>query len=162
MKNKPVVFLRLLVAVLVLPGVLRAQEEQKQAPEAQPAEAAGSVLPDFMSLRDPFLVQMPELSSEKIIQTHVEEPLKNLDNGPNLEPVPLIGKAVSTVHKAAFNPPVLQLKGIVWGGSEPQAIINDKVVHVGDKIEGVKIKSISKEGVDAVFQGRKLHVRMDE
>jgi type II secretory pathway component PulC len=43
--------------------------------------------------------------------------------------------------------PSLAIQGIVWGSSLPQAIINNKVVKVGDTIEGVRITDINKNGV---------------
>ena len=48
--------------------------------------------------------------------------------------------------------PSLQIQGIVWGGGFPQAIINNKVVRVGDTIEEVRITDINKSGV-TVFSG---------
>ncbi|MCM8789801.1 MAG: hypothetical protein NC916_02105 [Candidatus Omnitrophica bacterium] len=49
--------------------------------------------------------------------------------------------------------PQFQIQGIVWGGVFPQAIINNKVVKVGDSIEGCLIKDISKEGVTVDLEG---------
>lgn len=48
----------------------------------------------------------------------------------------------------------LNVKGVIWGGLIPQAIINDKVVKVGDVIEGAEIIDISKEGVMLIFNKR--------
>lgn len=48
----------------------------------------------------------------------------------------------------------LTVQGIVWGGKMPQAIINNKVVKVGDTIEGMRIVSIDKEGI-TVSQGNR-------
>jgi len=41
----------------------------------------------------------------------------------------------------------LKVQGIIWGGRIPQAIINDKVLTVGDTIEGAEILSIDKKGI---------------
>ncbi len=51
--------------------------------------------------------------------------------------------------------PSVQIQGIVWGGGFPQAIINNKVVRVGDTIEGVRITDINKNGVTVFFENRK-------
>ena len=48
--------------------------------------------------------------------------------------------------------PDLKIQGIVWGGSLPQAIINNKVVRVGDTIEEVRITDINKSGVTVFFK----------
>jgi len=50
--------------------------------------------------------------------------------------------------------PALQIQGIVWGGGFPQAIINNKVVRVGDTIEGVRITDINKNGVIVFFENQ--------
>lgn len=47
--------------------------------------------------------------------------------------------------------PALTVQGLLWGGVFPQAIINNKVVKEGDKIEGATIKEINKEGVTVHF-----------
>ena len=49
--------------------------------------------------------------------------------------------------------PVLTVKGIIWGSSLPQAIINDKVVKVGDTVDGVTVEGIEKSGVSVSFAG---------
>lgn len=51
--------------------------------------------------------------------------------------------------------PALAVQGVIWGGSFPQAIINDKVVKVGDVIEGASIIGIDKDGVEVSFDKRK-------
>jgi len=50
--------------------------------------------------------------------------------------------------------PSMQIQGIVWGGGFPQAIINNRVVRVGDTIEGVQITDINKNGVTVFFENR--------
>jgi len=51
------------------------------------------------------------------------------------------------------NLPSLTVKGIIWGSSTPQAIVNDTVVSVGDVISGATIEGIAKSGVTVSFQG---------
>jgi len=50
--------------------------------------------------------------------------------------------------------PQLVIQGIVWGGSFPQAIINNKVVKIGDTIEEVRIIDIKNDGVTVSFENR--------
>ncbi|MDD5130227.1 MAG: hypothetical protein PHS66_04150 [Candidatus Omnitrophica bacterium] len=47
----------------------------------------------------------------------------------------------------------LKVQGIIWGVKVPQAIINDKVLTIGDLIEGAEIVSIEKTGVTLSFNG---------
>jgi hypothetical protein len=51
--------------------------------------------------------------------------------------------------------PALSISAVVWGTNRPQAIINNKVVHIGETIDGVKVINIGKEGVTIDFNGRK-------
>lgn len=54
--------------------------------------------------------------------------------------------------------PPLTVQGIVWGGTFPQAIINNKVVKIGDTIktaiesEEISIIGIDKDGITVSFQ----------
>ena len=54
--------------------------------------------------------------------------------------------------------PSLKVYGVVWGGSFPQAIINSKVVRVGDNIEGARVIKIDKEGVVVFFEGKQYNL----
>lgn len=47
--------------------------------------------------------------------------------------------------------PSLKLQGVFWGVPRPQAIINRRVLYVGDAIEGYTVTSITKEGVKVSF-----------
>jgi len=51
-------------------------------------------------------------------------------------------------------PPPLSIQGLVWGGRTPQAIIDNRVVKVGDVIEEAEIIEISKDGVTVVYKKR--------
>lgn len=50
--------------------------------------------------------------------------------------------------------PALTVQGIIWGGKFPQAIINNKVVKVGDIIEDTRVVSIDKDGVTVFFENQ--------
>jgi len=50
--------------------------------------------------------------------------------------------------------PPLTVQGIIWGTPLPQAIINGKVLKIGDMIDGVEITRIDKEGVEVFYAGR--------
>lgn len=49
--------------------------------------------------------------------------------------------------------PTLEIQGIIWGGRLPQAIVNNKVVKVGDTVQEARIIDINKEGVTVFFGG---------
>jgi len=54
--------------------------------------------------------------------------------------------------------PPLEIKGLVWGTEVPQAIINGKVLKIGDTINEVKIVTIDKTGVGVLFEGKPAKV----
>ena len=54
--------------------------------------------------------------------------------------------------------PALTVSGIAWGGSYPRAIINGKIVKIGDTIEGAEILEIKKEGVVVSYKGQEFTI----
>jgi hypothetical protein len=58
----------------------------------------------------------------------------------------------------AVKPPDLRITGLVWNTNRPQAIINEKVVDVGDSIEDAIIVAINKTGIEISFQGQTMTV----
>ena len=46
-----------------------------------------------------------------------------------------------------------KLTGIVWGSHGYQALINDRVVRVGDQVDGARIVKITKTGVEVEKNG---------
>lgn len=45
----------------------------------------------------------------------------------------------------------LNIQGIIWGSDDPSAIINGKVMEVGDTVKGAKIIDINKKGILVSF-----------
>lgn len=61
-----------------------------------------------------------------------------------------------TVAQSAFKPPELKIEGVIWGGKVNQAIINGKVLTIGDTIENARIVDIKKEGVKIFYGNREF------
>lgn len=53
---------------------------------------------------------------------------------------------------------LLEVQGIIWGCKIPQAIINNKVLAIGDSINGAEILSIDKGGITLNFAGEILNL----
>lgn len=53
----------------------------------------------------------------------------------------------------------LEVQGMVWGSTAPQAIINNTVVKIGDVIDGAQVLDIRKEGVYLLYMGKQLILR---
>ncbi len=51
--------------------------------------------------------------------------------------------------------PGVVIQGIVWGGTFPQAIVNNKVVKIGDTIGQAKVMDISKNGIILLQENKK-------
>lgn len=83
-------------------------------------------------LRDPFQSVLPEVNPT------AEEPVVS--------------------EEPAGPPPNLVVQGLIWGGSVPQAIINNQVVRTGDLVEGARVIGIDKNGATVFFQGKKYRV----
>jgi hypothetical protein len=68
------------------------------------------------------------------------------------------GQGVSNLVQPKINLDTLVVQGIIWGGKIPQAIINNKVLAVGDLIEGAKILSIDKGGIALDLSGEIINL----
>jgi hypothetical protein len=78
--------------------------------------------------RDPFLDYLPE-KQEPLAQAEVKEDFAS--------------KLKS-----------LEVQGIIWGSGMPQAIVNNKVIRAGDMLEGARVISIEKNGINLMMDER--------
>ena len=129
-------------------GVVSSDEEKMRTPEesAHQKPDPSAPTPEPASLeqpitRDPFVLPavLTELLLQKELAKEEERRQKTLQPPPPSVPI---------------QPPDLKLQGILWGTARPQAIINRKIVSVGDTIENAKILSVSREGVMVSFNGQ--------
>ncbi len=92
--------------------------------------------------------------SSAIVQRPKVEYTSGRDKNPFKSYLPEKERKIKGPKKSnkSLTPPKLEVQGIIWGTSLPQAIINSKVVKVGDELEGAKISSISKDGVIIIFE----------
>lgn len=59
-------------------------------------------------------------------------------------------------------PLMIVVQGLVWGGAEPRAIIDDEVYSVGDVVHGATIKAIAREGITLEQGGRTMEVTVGQ
>jgi hypothetical protein len=50
--------------------------------------------------------------------------------------------------------PDVIINGIIWNSDRPQAIINGRIVDIGDTIFEIQITGIQKTGIEGLFDGR--------
>jgi len=68
-------------------------------------------------------------------------------------------KTVEATGEAEKKPlPSLVVQGLIWGGNFPQAIVDNKVVKIGDTVGGARITDISKNGVTVFLEGREYNL----
>ena len=76
---------------------------------------------------------------------------------PRIEPQQESRKPI-VQEQAITLPPQLKVHGIVWGSARPQAIINNKVVDIGDTINEIKIINIASNGIDVLYKGKNFTI----
>lgn len=104
---------------------------------------------DLGTLRDPF--QLPSRLQDRLRQRELaREEERNRKAQSKVRPV-----------EEPVKPPLV-LQGILWGTARPQAIINRKIVSVGDTMEGAKILAVSKEGVTISFEGQTFQMNLPQ
>lgn len=104
--------------------------------------------------------QEKQLISERIIRPNIEYKAAGLRDpfeGPTVKKSGDDERAAEP-KVSRVPPPDLIVQGLIWGGDIPQAIINNKVVKVGDTIQGVKIITITKDGVTVLFEGMQYNL----
>ena len=91
------------------------------------------------------------------------------------KPVVIINKPIYEkpkaieLNKPIFKPvvplrvllPALNLQGVMVGEDMHQAIINDQVVPLHGTIEGARVDSVTKQGVELFFKGKKFFLKVD-
>ncbi len=120
-------------------GVLKPSQPAAAPAAEKPAEEEPAVT------RDPF--QLPLMLREVLRQ-------KELARTATAKPVETQTSAIP------IQLPSLKLQGILWGTSKPRAIINRKVLAVGDTIENAQVVSVNKEGVVVSFGGQEYRLRL--
>jgi len=91
-----------------------------------------------------------------IIRPKVEYKADTLED-PFVEPFISSGAAVDTSFTGA-SLSNFTVQGLIWGGNFPQAIINNKVLKVGDTIEDARVISIDKTGVSLFYNERQYRL----
>ena len=112
------------------------RQELENGPQIAEPAAVVANLPQLpptytaQDLRDPMKSFLPEPPKSEVAQVQLEQ----------ASPPP--------------PPPALRIQGLLWGGAEAQAIINDRVYKVGDLVQGTKILEINRSGVTVEHLGQ--------
>ena len=110
---------------------------------------------EMITVENPFKSQLPEIKKPKIDMPD-KPPKPSKDTTPKDttkkpgHPKPIAAPPV--VKKTPL--PNVTINGIIWNSDRPQAIINGKIVDIGDTISEIQITGIRKTGIDGLFDGR--------
>lgn len=125
----------------------------------KPNRVAVSTTAPFKSENLPLLMQKNISVQEDISPQRVEEVTYTgrlnrdpLDNSVVLSKI----AAVAEKKEVLFPKEKFLVNAIIWGSKMPQAIINDKVVGIGEMLDGGKIIGIDKEGVHVSCDGKEV------
>jgi len=80
-----------------------------------------------------------------------KDPLKNL-----LQLYLYKTRVVQTEEKVTIPLPELTIEGIIWNSHMPQAIVNGKIVRIGDIVKDVEIIDIKRNGIVVGSNGEKF------
>ena len=106
----------------------------------------------LISVGNPFKSQLP-----KVEESTIEMPDKPPEDLPNDQPSPPKPIPVIPPPEIKEKPlPNITINGIIWNSERPQAIVNGKIVDIGDTIAEIYITDIRKTGIDGRFDGRKV------
>jgi hypothetical protein len=103
-------------------------------------------------------VASPESSMNPQIEYNAEA-----ENDPFQSPVAVtnkeakqeeVGQPLQEIVEAVL--PDVSVQGLIWGARFPQAIINNKVVKVGDKLDEISVVNIDKDGITLFFKGKEF------
>lgn len=110
----------------------------------------GFTLSDSFADRNPFSPQIPKKVIEMPSNEFIEEPEPVVNNKP-VQPIRPVRQEIQETITAPIKPPELQVTGVVWNSDRPQAIINNTVVDIGDRLLNTQIVSITKEYIEIEF-----------
>ncbi|MFA5060227.1 MAG: hypothetical protein WC676_06320 [Candidatus Omnitrophota bacterium] len=76
-------------------------------------------------------------------------------------PIAIVEPQEQFIAQPMMELPNLLINGLIWNTNRPQAIVNNKIVGLGDTVDGVEIVAIDRSGIEIVFQQRHYEVGPD-
>ncbi len=126
-----------------------ASEQQPVEPAVPPPAPVDLSISRDVFLLPPLLVQrLKERQDQLALEQERQKQLKQQG----------LVRPPSLIEPQAGAPPLV-LQGIFWGIAKPQAIINRKIVSVGDKIDDAEVESITKDSVTLSMDGTTVELK---
>lgn len=132
------------------------------------AQETTDYLVELQDIRDPFAPQLPLPKVEppqpvKPVPVVGVQPQPVGGNAIAAQPKPVAGNASLPIQPSpGIEVDSLVVKGVVWNSPTPQAIINDQVYKIGDKVKGMKIVSIGPKGIEISNNGVKVRINVPD
>ena len=123
------------------------QQARSEGTAPPPVKASPKATYTAFTLRDPFRSLLPAEPPKLQVQS---------PQGQNLQGVP------QPPWRGAKSSPTLAVQGLLWGGPEPKAIINDQVCGIGDVVQGATITSIGRDGITVEAGGETMVVAVSQ
>ena len=121
-------FLKILISVIFVFSLTMACNAQEDTAEAT------------LTFKNPFISVLPKKQAEEASTQAPRE------------------ISIPEIHEPEVKPPELVITGLVWNTPKPQAIINAKVVSIGDSIEEATIMSIHSQSVEIDVHGKRFTI----
>jgi hypothetical protein len=132
-----------------LPAASAAAAASPSAPPASPTPAATSVpFPTPATRRAATPAPVPP--STPVAEPRDPTPLEVVGNGRKIRSSPAASPAAA---------PALRLQAVSERDGQPIALVNDRILRVGDEIEGMKVLAIRPDEVDLEIKGRRTTLR---
>ncbi len=113
------------------------------------------------ALRNPFVPRLPDdppQEEPEIVEKTPEaaSPIQpDIQTGAAETPV-IVSQQTQAVEEVLLPKPDYKISGIVWNTDRPQAIMEGRILDVGDSIEQWRIIGISRGGVEISFKNQKF------
>jgi len=99
-------------------------------------------------------ISLPSGDLDTEYELFENDPLKNL-----LQLYLYKTRVVKAEEKIIIPLPELAIEGIIWNTYMPQAIVDGKIVRVGDIIKNAEIVGIEKSGIIVFYNGEKVLIK---
>ena len=143
--------------------ILNAVKPQTANPSSETAMLTDT---DFISIRNPFFAETraQETPIPVTITPVSNQAIPIITTAPDSQnlPSPPALKVKKDVKPQILKIPTLTISGLVWNTDKPQAIINNKIVSVGDTIEEAKIIRITRAGITLNYHGKEITIILEK
>ncbi|MBN1404944.1 MAG: hypothetical protein JW946_00305 [Candidatus Omnitrophica bacterium] len=103
----------------------------------------------------------PQIENEDIDIAVTEYNADNLSDPLKNKLYVYLADNISAIQKntVLVQPPSISILGLVWDTSRPQAIIDGKILSVGEEVSGCRLLSVERDGVKVEYKGYEFFIK---